>query len=179
MLHRKTIEEDFLNEKFKELEITIPDCISKNDIVETFCRYTEDDLYEWLNDNFKSFFRKELNSYLSNSPQLTPDNYDIAFTDDGGKNWCQVPADIPKAHLFSIEANHEGKNIVVAGDAVLLKSDDHGKTFHRLDGEPTIAYGWLYDIGQRGDSGFVAVGSGQNIYLTDTQALSWHAGVDP
>ena len=103
----------------------------------------------------------------------------IAFTDDGGKNWCQVPADIPKAHLFSIEANHEGKNIVVAGDAVLLKSDDHGKTFHRLDGEPTIAYGWLYDIGQRGDSGFVAVGSGQSIYLTDTQALSWHAGVDP
>ena len=56
MLHRQTIEEDFLNEKFKELEITIPDCISKNDIVETFCRYTEDDLYEWLNDNFKSFF---------------------------------------------------------------------------------------------------------------------------
>ena len=55
MLHRKTIEEDFLNEKFKELEITIPDGISKNDIVETFCRYTEDDLYEWLNDNFKSF----------------------------------------------------------------------------------------------------------------------------
>ncbi|MCD6594390.1 hypothetical protein J7L68_01770 [bacterium] len=56
MLNRKTIEEDFLNEKFEDIKIEIPDDVSKNDLVEAFCRYTEDDLYEWLKDNFKTFF---------------------------------------------------------------------------------------------------------------------------
>jgi photosystem II stability/assembly factor-like uncharacterized protein len=102
----------------------------------------------------------------------------VAFTDDGGKNWQQVSGAIPKVHLFSIEANREGKNIVIAGDAVLLSSSDYGKTFHLLAGEPTIAYGWLYEIARRGDRGFVAVGSGQSIYLTDTQAIYWYASVE-
>lgn len=56
MLHRKTIKEDFLDTQFKEFGIQIPDDISKDELVETFCRYAEDDLYEWLKDNFKSFF---------------------------------------------------------------------------------------------------------------------------
>ena len=102
----------------------------------------------------------------------------VAFSDDGGQKWQSVSAGIPKAHLFSIEANQEGKNIIIAGDAVLLSSGDFGETFHNLAGEPAIAYDWLYDIAQRGDRGFVAVGSGQNIYLTDTQAIYWYAGVD-
>ena len=34
----------------------IPDDIAKEALVETLCQYTEDDYYEWLKDNFKSFF---------------------------------------------------------------------------------------------------------------------------
>ena len=30
--------------------------IPKEALVEAFCQYTEDDYYEWLKDNFKSFF---------------------------------------------------------------------------------------------------------------------------
>jgi len=30
--------------------------ILKEALVETFCKYVEDDYYEWLKDNFKSFF---------------------------------------------------------------------------------------------------------------------------
>lgn len=34
----------------------MPDDIFKEVLVETFCKYIEDDYYEWLKDNFKSFF---------------------------------------------------------------------------------------------------------------------------
>lgn len=55
MLDRGVVEE-FLNCNLKELEIEIPEDISKEQLIETFCQYVEDDYYEWLKDNFKSFF---------------------------------------------------------------------------------------------------------------------------
>ena len=53
MLDRKVVRE-FLDEEFRETEV--PDDIFKEALVETFCKYIEDDYYEWLKDNFKSFF---------------------------------------------------------------------------------------------------------------------------
>jgi len=55
MLDRKVIEE-FLDCKLKDWELEIPQDIPKDALVEAFCQYTEDDYYEWLKDNFKSFF---------------------------------------------------------------------------------------------------------------------------
>jgi len=55
MLDRDDVEE-FLDCKLEELEIEIPEDISKEQLVEAFCQYVEDDYYEWLKDNFKSFF---------------------------------------------------------------------------------------------------------------------------
>jgi len=55
MLDRRVVEE-FLNCKLKDLELEVPEDISKEALVEAFCQYTEDDYYEWLKDNFKSFF---------------------------------------------------------------------------------------------------------------------------
>jgi hypothetical protein len=55
MLDRAVVEE-FLDCKLKELEIKIPRDIKKESLVEAFCQYVEDDYYEWLKDNFKSFF---------------------------------------------------------------------------------------------------------------------------
>lgn len=55
MLDRGVVEE-FLDCKFKELKIKIPRDIKKEALVEAFCQYVEDDYYEWLKDNFKSFF---------------------------------------------------------------------------------------------------------------------------
>lgn len=55
MLSRTVIEE-YLDSEFEDLELEIPDDISKDDLVEAFCQYTEDDYYEWIKDNFKSFF---------------------------------------------------------------------------------------------------------------------------
>ena len=53
MLDRKVVRE-FLDEKLEEIEV--PEDISKEALVEAFCKYAEDDYYEWLKDNFKSFF---------------------------------------------------------------------------------------------------------------------------
>jgi len=53
VLDRKVVRE-FLDEELEEIEI--PDDIFKEALVEIFCRYVEDDYYEWLKDNFKTFF---------------------------------------------------------------------------------------------------------------------------
>lgn len=55
MLDRDVVEE-FLDCEFEELELEIPKGIPKEQLVEAFCQYIEDDYYEWLKDNFKSFF---------------------------------------------------------------------------------------------------------------------------
>ena len=53
MLDRGVVKE-FLQEKLEGIEI--PDDVSFDILVETFCKYTESDYYEWLKDNYKSFF---------------------------------------------------------------------------------------------------------------------------
>ena len=53
MLDRGVVKE-FLDCQLKDLEI--PEDISKDALVKAFCQYTEDDYYEWLKDNFRSFF---------------------------------------------------------------------------------------------------------------------------
>ncbi len=53
MLAREVVKE-FLDNRIEDLEV--PKDISKDALVEAFCQYTEDDYYEWLKDNCKSFF---------------------------------------------------------------------------------------------------------------------------
>ena len=53
MLDRGVVEE-FLDCEFEDMEI--PEDVDKDKLVEAFCDYVEDDYYEWLKDNFKSFF---------------------------------------------------------------------------------------------------------------------------
>ena len=53
VLDREVIRE-FLDEELKEIEV--PDDIFKEVLAGAFCKYVEDDYYEWLKDNFKSFF---------------------------------------------------------------------------------------------------------------------------
>ncbi|MFC1954151.1 hypothetical protein ACFLU7_01180 [Chloroflexota bacterium] len=55
MLDRQVVEE-FLDGEFEEGDWEIPDDISKDALVEAFCQYVENDYYDWLEDNFKSFF---------------------------------------------------------------------------------------------------------------------------
>lgn len=50
----RAVGEEFLDEELEDIEI--PADIPKSILVETFCRYTEFDYYEWLKDKYKSFF---------------------------------------------------------------------------------------------------------------------------
>ena len=55
MLDRQVVEE-FLDSEFEDGGWKIPEDIPNEALVEAFCQYVEDDYYEWLKDNFKSFF---------------------------------------------------------------------------------------------------------------------------
>jgi len=55
VLDRKVVRE-FLDEELMEMEIPADILRGREALVETFCKYVEDDYYEWLKDNFKSFF---------------------------------------------------------------------------------------------------------------------------
>ncbi|GAI40839.1 unnamed protein product [marine sediment metagenome] len=52
----RAVAEDFLDGQFEGLEFEIPEDMSKEQLVETFCQYVEDDYSEWLKENFRSFF---------------------------------------------------------------------------------------------------------------------------
>ncbi len=54
MLDRQVVEE-FIDGEFEDGDWEIPADIPREALVETFCQYVEDDYYEWLKDNFKSF----------------------------------------------------------------------------------------------------------------------------
>jgi len=54
MLDREVIKE-FLDEELKESGIKIPKKISKAKLVEAFCRYVEDDYYDWIKENLQTF----------------------------------------------------------------------------------------------------------------------------
>lgn len=55
MLDRIVVEQ-FLDCQLEEYGLKIPPTIQKETLVEAFCQYVENDYYEWLKDNFKSFF---------------------------------------------------------------------------------------------------------------------------
>lgn len=55
MLDRDVVK-DFLKEEFEDQEIKVPKDVKMKELVETFCLFVEDDYYEWLSDNYKSFF---------------------------------------------------------------------------------------------------------------------------
>jgi len=55
MLDRDVVGE-FLDCEFEDMEV--PEDIDKGALVEAFCQYVENDYYEWLKDNFKSFFNQ-------------------------------------------------------------------------------------------------------------------------
>jgi hypothetical protein len=56
MLDREVVKE-LVIERLKETGNTpIPKNINKQELIEAFCQFTEDDYYEWIKDNFQAFF---------------------------------------------------------------------------------------------------------------------------
>lgn len=55
MLDRAAVKE-FIDSEFDDSDMEIPNNVSRSDLVEAFCIYVEDDYYDWIKDNFNSFF---------------------------------------------------------------------------------------------------------------------------
>jgi len=55
MLDREAVKE-FLQDQFTDLKIEVPEDFDADLFADAFCKYAEGDYYEWLRDNFKSFF---------------------------------------------------------------------------------------------------------------------------
>lgn len=51
----KDMVREFVSSELEELDLDIPQDISRAQLVEAFCQYVEDDGYEWLKDNLRSF----------------------------------------------------------------------------------------------------------------------------
>ena len=52
----KDVVEEFLTEELSDAGIDVPQDIDMSALSETFSIYVADDYYEWLKDNFRSFF---------------------------------------------------------------------------------------------------------------------------
>jgi len=51
----KDVIKGFVSSELEEMDLEMPQDISQAQLVEAFCQYVEDDRYEWLKDNLKSF----------------------------------------------------------------------------------------------------------------------------
>jgi photosystem II stability/assembly factor-like uncharacterized protein len=96
----------------------------------------------------------------------------VAKTVDGGATWQKVTNGIPKIHLFGVTSDRRN-TIIIAGNALLIKSSDWGKTFQHIKIEPRITFGWIYEIAPKNEEGFLAVGKGGWIYLSNKDGTSW------
>jgi hypothetical protein len=54
----------------------------------------------------------------------------------------------------------------------MLLTSDGGQSWREVRTEPSIRYGWLYRASRRGGEGFVAVGHGGWVYLSDAGATN-------
>jgi hypothetical protein len=52
----RTVVKQYIDDELADLSLELPIDISNDSLVESFCGYVEDDYYEWLRDNYKSFF---------------------------------------------------------------------------------------------------------------------------
>ncbi len=97
----------------------------------------------------------------------------IRKTLDGGETWQAPPqaGSVPRQQIFAIASAQD--HVFIGGNRLLLASSDGGQTFNTPDVQPPVKYGWIYDIGPRGQAGLVAVGKGGWIYLSDAAGNSW------
>ena len=87
----------------------------------------------------------------------------VRRTTDGGVTWEDVDTGVPKMALYTIASDGQGA-LVISGKGVSWSSGDGGKTWGEPRFEPTIEYGWIYDIEALGPGRFVACGDEGAIY---------------
>lgn len=99
----------------------------------------------------------------------------VIRTLNGGKTWQEVHTNAGKAQLFCISSDKK-ETVVIGGDGTFVSSSDNGATWKAPIFHPPIIYSWIYGVGRRGESGFIAVGRKGTIYLSErgNTPSGWH-----
>jgi len=87
----------------------------------------------------------------------------VRSTTDGGKTWEKVDTGAPKVQLYTIASNGQGF-LVIGGTGVCWFTEDGGRTWGDAEFEPTIEYGWIYDIKAIAAGALVACGDEGVLY---------------
>jgi len=87
----------------------------------------------------------------------------VKRTTDGGATWEEVSLDLPKVQLYSIASDGAG-TIAISGNGLCVLSTDAGVSWQPAEFEPTIEYGWIYDLEPLGVGRFAACGDEGVIY---------------
>lgn len=87
----------------------------------------------------------------------------VKKTTDGGETWEKVSLGFPKVQLYSIASDGAG-TVVIAGNGLCMVSTDAGAGWQPAKFEPTIEYGWIYDLEALGEGRFAACGDEGAIY---------------
>jgi photosystem II stability/assembly factor-like uncharacterized protein len=98
----------------------------------------------------------------------------VTKTVDGGRTWKEVAVGASKTQFFFIGSDKKD-TLLIGGKGTFVLSTDKGKTWQLPKFNPSVKYGWIYDVAMRGSSGFVAVGWNGAIYLSsgDKASTSW------
>ncbi len=91
----------------------------------------------------------------------------VKRTTDGGETWEVVSLDLPKVQLYSIASDGAGM-IVMGGNGLCVFSVDAGVTWEPAKFEPTIEYGWIYDLEAVSAGRFAACGDEGAIFLNSS-----------
>jgi photosystem II stability/assembly factor-like uncharacterized protein len=98
----------------------------------------------------------------------------VTKTVDGGKSWQEVKTKAPKTQLFCVATDNTRRTILIGGNGTFLASVDGGATWKFPTFTPPVIYTWIYGVGRRGNSGFVAVGANGVIYINEGEdPFSW------
>jgi photosystem II stability/assembly factor-like uncharacterized protein len=93
----------------------------------------------------------------------------VKRTTDGGETWEEVPLGLPKVQLYSIASDRAG-TMVIAGNGLCVISTDGGAEWQPAEFEPTIEYGWIYDLDALGPGRFAACGDEGVIYVKSPES---------
>jgi len=91
----------------------------------------------------------------------------VKSTRDGGETWRREDLDLPAVQLYTIESDGAG-GLAIGGRGLCMVSSDSGNTWSKASFEPTIRYGWIYDIEAFKPGGFAACGDEGAIYRKTT-----------
>ncbi|AYC33978.1 glycosyl hydrolase [Pseudomonas cavernae] len=89
---------------------------------------------------------------------------------DGGLSWLQREVSVDGYHLNGMDGGHDGRQMIVGEQGMVLRSVDHGANWESL---PAFYNGSLFGVVRLSPERWVAYGMRGHIFVTQDFGLSW------